>query len=62
MFKLTEAVKELKRKGPDECREILRVFDNKRNLGKSIQLINQRLTKLAQKGKSLILEDKKAGL
>jgi 4-phosphopantoate--beta-alanine ligase len=62
MPKLTEAVKDLKRKGPDECLEIVRVFDNKRNLGKSIQLINQRLAKLAQEGKSPILEDKKAGL
>lgn len=60
--KLTETVEELKRKSLDEHREILRVFDNKKNLGKSIQLINERLAKLAQEGNSLTLEGGKAGL
>lgn len=62
MPKLIEAVKELKRKSPSERSEILRAFDNKRNLGELLQLINQRLAKLAQEGKSPVPEGEKTGL
>ena len=42
-----------------KCHEILLDFDNKKNLAESITLIKERLSKLAEKGEYLTLEDEK---
>ncbi len=43
----------------EKCHEILINFDNKKNLVESMKLINERLSKLAEKGEYLTLEDEK---
>ena len=48
--KLVETVEKLKNQGVGNCREILRNFDNKKNLAKSMILIRENLSKLAAKG------------
>jgi len=45
-----------------KCNEILLNFDNKKNLAESITLIKGRLSKLAEKGNYLTLEDEKHDL
>lgn len=44
-----------------KCHRILLNFDNKKNLAESITLIKERLSKLAEKGEYLTLEDEKHG-
>jgi 4-phosphopantoate--beta-alanine ligase len=45
--KLVETARKLKKQGPKKCREILRKYDNKRNLAESIVAIEENLLKLA---------------
>ena len=40
----------LKKQGVERCGEILRKFDNKKNLAESIAMMNKKLSKLAVKG------------
>ena len=47
--KLVETVEKLKKKDSEKCMEILRNFDNRRNLAESINLIKKNLTKSADK-------------
>jgi 4-phosphopantoate--beta-alanine ligase len=56
--KLVETAEKLKQ-DLKKCHEILLNFDNKKNLAQSITLIKERLSKLAEKGKYLTLEDEK---
>jgi 4-phosphopantoate--beta-alanine ligase len=58
MPKLVEAAKKLKAQGIEKCREILRNFDNKRNLAESINLIKEYLSKAAERGEPLSMEAK----
>jgi len=59
MPKLVETMKKLKMQGLEKCREILRNFDNNRNLAESINLIKERLSKAAEKGEQLTVEAEK---
>lgn len=56
--KLVETAGKLKQ-DLKKCHEIMRNFDNKKNLAESITLIKERLSKLAEKGEYLTLEDEK---
>jgi len=56
--KLVEITEKLKQDSK-KCHEILLNFDNKKNLAESIILIKDRLSKLAEKGDCLNLEDEK---
>jgi len=47
---ITEQAKKLKNLHNDKLKEILKSFDNRKNLGKMIEIIKDRLTKLAEKG------------
>jgi 4-phosphopantoate--beta-alanine ligase len=47
---LAEIAKGLKTEDQEKLKTIASAFDNKRNLGESIHLINRRLSKLAEKG------------
>jgi len=58
MPKLLEIAGKLKQ-DVEKCHEILFNFDNKKNLVESMKLINERLSKLAEKGEYLTLEDEK---
>jgi len=58
--KLVEIARELKQDSK-KCHRILLDFDNKKNLAESITLIKERLSKLAEKGEYLTLEDEKHG-
>jgi 4-phosphopantoate--beta-alanine ligase len=59
MPKLVETVKRLKAQSLEKCREILRNFDNRRNLAESINLIKNRLLEAAEKGEPLTVEAEK---
>jgi len=50
MPKLVETVEELKNRGVGKCREILRNFDNRKNLAKSMILIRENLSEFAAEG------------
>ena len=50
MPKLVETVEELKNQGVGKCREILRNFDNRKNLAKSMILIRENLSEFAAEG------------
>ena len=54
MPKLVETVKKLKMESLDECRKILLQFDNHRNLAESLDIIRERLSKLAEEGKNVV--------
>jgi 4-phosphopantoate--beta-alanine ligase len=56
--KLVEAAGKLKQ-DLKKCHEILLNFDNKKNLAESITLIKERLSKIAETGDYLALEDEK---
>jgi len=56
--KLVETAEKLKY-DLKKCRGILLNFDNKKNLAESITLIKERLSRLAEKGEYLTLEDEK---
>lgn len=58
MPKLLEIAEKLKQ-DVEKCHEILFDFDNKKNLVESMKLITERLSKLAEKGEYLTLEDEK---
>lgn len=47
---ITEQAKKLKDLSDDKLKEILKSFDNRKNLGKIIEIIKDRLTELAEKG------------
>ena len=47
---ITEQAKKLKNFSSGKLKEVLKSFDNRKNLGKMIEIINDRLTKLAEKG------------
>jgi len=47
---ITEQAKKLKNLSSDELKEILKNFDNRKNLGKMIEIIKDRLAKLAKEG------------
>jgi len=47
--KLVQTAEMLKKQGVEKCNEILRKFDNKKNLAESIALMNKKLLKLAEK-------------
>ncbi|RLI14123.1 hypothetical protein DRO41_06290 [Candidatus Bathyarchaeota archaeon] len=55
MPKLVETVKNLKMESLDERRKILLQFDNHRNLAESLDIIRERLSKLAEEGKNVVL-------
>jgi len=61
MPKLVETAEKLK-VNIEKCHEILLNFDNKRNLAESVTLIKEKLTKLAEKGEYVTLEDEKREL
>jgi len=48
--KLVETVEKLKKQGVGKCREILRNFDNRKNLAKSMILIRENLSDFAAEG------------
>jgi phosphopantothenate synthetase len=48
--KLVETVEKLKNEGLGKCREILRNFDNRKNLAKSTILIRENLSEFAAEG------------
>ena len=54
MPKLVETVKNLKMESLDERRKILLQFDNHRNLAESLDIIRERLSKLAEEGKNIV--------
>jgi len=54
MPKLVETVKNLKMESLDERRKILLQFDNHRNLAESLDIIRERLSKLAEEGKNVV--------
>ena len=54
MPKLVETVKKLKMESLDERRKILLQFDNHRNLAESLDIIRERLSKLAEEGKNVV--------
>ena len=54
MSKLVETVKKLKMESLDERRKILLQFDNHRNLAESLDIIRERLSKLAEEGKNVV--------
>jgi len=56
--KLVEIARKLKQ-DVKKCHEILLNFDNEKNLAESMTLIKERLSKLAEKGDYLTLEDEK---
>jgi 4-phosphopantoate--beta-alanine ligase len=60
--RLTEAAKRLKQRGTTRSEEILRDFDNEKNLAESIALVNRRLSRLAREGKHVILGDENLDL
>jgi 4-phosphopantoate--beta-alanine ligase len=47
---ITEQAKKLKNLSSDKLKEILKNFDNRKNLGKMIEIIKDRLAKLAKEG------------
>jgi len=57
MPKLVETAEKLKKQGIKKCKEIMLKFDNKKNLAESIAQIQERLSKIAEKGKCLTLEE-----
>lgn len=59
--KLVETARKLKQ-DVEKCHEILHNFDNEKNLSESLTLINERLSKLAEKGDYPALEDKELEL
>jgi len=54
MPKLVETVKKLKMESLDERRKILLQFNNHRNLAESLDIIRERLSKLAEEGKNVV--------
>ena len=56
--KLVEIARKLKQ-DVKKCHEILLNFDNEKNLAESMTLIKERLSKLAEKGDYITLEDEK---
>ncbi len=58
MPKLVEVARELKQ-DLKKCHGILLNFDNKQNLAESITIIKERLSRLAEKGECITLEDEK---
>ncbi|RLI43414.1 hypothetical protein DRO59_01045 [Candidatus Bathyarchaeota archaeon] len=54
MPKLVETVKKLKMESLDKRRKILLQFDNHRNLAESLNIIRERLSKLAEEGKNIV--------
>lgn len=62
MPKLVEAAEKLKSLGVKKCQEILRNFNNRKNLADSINLIKERLMEAAEKGETLTLENGKVEL
>jgi 4-phosphopantoate--beta-alanine ligase len=57
--RLIEAAERLKKQSALNLKRILIDFDNKKNLAASMNLINERLARLAKKGKCFALEDKR---
>jgi 4-phosphopantoate--beta-alanine ligase len=60
--KLVETAEKLKRQGTRKCMEILRTFDNKKNLAESIILIKENLSNAAAKSKRATNEDERSGI
>jgi len=60
--KLTKTVGTLRKQGRKNPADILRSFDNKKNLAESIALIHRRLIKFAKEEKHTTLEDEKLDL
>jgi 4-phosphopantoate--beta-alanine ligase len=60
--KLTESAERLKHVGKARSKEILKDFDNEKNLTESIVLVNRRLSRLAREGKHVILGDENLDL
>ena len=54
MPKLVATEKKLKMESLDERRKILLQFDNHRNLAESLDIIRERLSKLAEEGKNIV--------
>lgn len=54
---LTEIAAKLKRQSEGNLKKIVSDFDNKKNLGEALRLINQRLVKLAEKGAFLTISE-----
>lgn len=52
---LVRVAEELRKEDKEKLKEMSSNFDNKRNLGEAIDLINQRLSKLAESGKYISL-------
>jgi 4-phosphopantoate--beta-alanine ligase len=48
--RLLQSAERLKKQGVGKCRQILREFDNRKNLAESICLIDENLSKFAEKG------------
>ncbi len=55
---LVEIAKKLKKEDRNKLKTILADFSNKKNLGEAMNLINQRLTKLAEKGTYISISQK----
>jgi 4-phosphopantoate--beta-alanine ligase len=60
--KLTKTVGKLRKQGRKNPADILRSFDNKKNLAESIALIHRRLIKFVKEEKHTTLEDEKLDL
>lgn len=60
--KLTEVARKLKKHDLKESTDVLRSFDNKKNLAESIALIHRRLLKFVKEEKHATLEDEKLDL
>ncbi len=54
---LTQMAAKFKTQSEDNLQKIVSSFDNKKNLGEALRLINQRLTKLAKKGTFLTISE-----
>jgi phosphopantothenate synthetase len=54
---LTEIAAKLKRQSEGNLKKTVSDFDNKKNLGEALRLINQRLVKLAEKGAFLTISE-----
>lgn len=58
---LLEATEKLKKEDRSKLKTILANFSNKKNLGEAMNLINQRLSKLAEKGSYISISQKEEG-
>jgi 4-phosphopantoate--beta-alanine ligase len=58
--KLVETAEKLKKQGTRKCKEILRNFDNKKNLAESITLIEENLSRTAEKNARATGEDERS--